>query len=93
MEQTSTSPEQRNRKAVYTIVERPGVEKKFWVRIGSAFVNSDQSLNVKLDAMPVNGSIHIRDVDEQELERARQRREARENKHGPGAVALFGGAA
>jgi len=69
--------ELRTWKAVYTIVERQGHEKKFWVRIGSAFVNQDQSLNVKLDAMPVNGSIHIRDIDEEELERARQRKAAR----------------
>lgn len=69
--------ELRTWKAVYTIVERQGSEKKYWVRIGSAFVNQDQSLNVKLDAMPVNGSIHIRDIDEEELERARQRRAAR----------------
>ncbi len=70
----STNTELRGWKAVYTIVERQGSEKKYWVRIGSAFVNQDQSLNVKLDAMPVNGSIHIRDVDEEELERARRRR-------------------
>ena len=70
--------EPRGWKAVYTIVERQGAEKKsYWVRIGSAFVNKDQSLNVKLDAMPVNGALHIREVDEEELERARARREAR----------------
>lgn len=92
MDQNNSSSD-RNRKAVYTIVERPGMEKKLWVRIGAAFVNQDQSINVKLDAMPVNGSIHIREIDEQELERSRQRREARENRHGPGAVALFGGGA
>ncbi len=46
-------------KVVYTIVERG--EKKAWVRIGTAFVNRDQSLNVKLDAHPTNGALHIRD--------------------------------
>ena len=81
--------ELRTWKAVYTIVERQGHEKKFWVRIGSAFVNQDQSLNVKLDAMPVNGSIHIRDIDEEELERARQRRVARTS----GAATLMAGSA
>jgi len=46
-------------KEVYTITE--GGEKKRWTRIGVAFVNSDGSLNVKLDALPVNGQMNIRD--------------------------------
>jgi hypothetical protein len=48
-------------KDVYTI--RPGREggKPHWVRIGIGFVNSDQSINVKLDATPINGELHIRD--------------------------------
>ncbi len=31
------------------------------MRIGIAFENRDGSFNVKLDALPVNGTIHIRD--------------------------------
>lgn len=51
-------------KAVYTIVERAGdSSKKFWLRIGTAFVNRDGSINVKLDAMPTNGTLHIRDYE------------------------------
>ncbi len=46
---------------VYTIVERERDGKKFWVRIGSAFRNRDGSLNAVLDAMPVNGTMHIRE--------------------------------
>ena len=56
--------EERNQRAVkiaYTIVERPHSGKKFWVRVGAAFVNRDGSLNVRLDAMPVNGELQIRD--------------------------------
>ena len=52
---------QRGVKIVYTIVERPHTGKKFWVRVGAAFVNRDGSLNVHLDAMPVNGELQIRD--------------------------------
>jgi len=48
-------------KAVYTIVER-GLNKRHFVRIGVAFVNRDGSLNVRLDAVPVNGQLHIRDA-------------------------------
>jgi len=46
-------------KVVYTITERG--DKSFWTRIGVAYVNRDGSLNVKLDAMPVSGSLHVRD--------------------------------
>ena len=48
-------------KIVYTIVERSKDAKKFWVRVGAAFVNRDGSLNVRLAAMPVNGRLQIRD--------------------------------
>ena len=89
---TDSSAGPRGWKAVYTIVERQGSEKKHWVRIGSAFVNRDQSLNVKLDAVPVNGTIHIREIDEEELERSRRRREARGDARGDGRQATFGGA-
>lgn len=42
----------------YTIVERG--DKKYWVRCGAAFHNRDNSLNVRLDALPVNGQIQLR---------------------------------
>jgi hypothetical protein len=52
----------------FTIVERAqnanqdaeGSDKKYWVKIGSAFVNKDDSLNVYLDAVPINGMLHLR---------------------------------
>ncbi len=49
-------------KYVYTIVEREGLEKSQWIRLGVAFVNKDQSLNLRLDALPVNGTLHIREA-------------------------------
>ncbi|MBF0107369.1 MAG: hypothetical protein HQM16_18820 [Deltaproteobacteria bacterium] len=48
---------------VYTILE--GKEKKAnWKQIGLAFVNSDDSLNVFLHALPINGKLHIRNFNE-----------------------------
>lgn len=48
-------------KAVYTVVERaPG--RKFWIRIGVAVTNRDGSLTIRLDAMPLNGELHVRDT-------------------------------
>ena len=54
-------PQRTNWKAVYTIVERG--DKRYWIRLGTAFVNGDGSLNVKLDATPMNGMLNIRDPD------------------------------
>ncbi len=45
---------------VYTIVERDGGEKSLWVRVGIAFVNKDESLTISLNALPVNGRLHVR---------------------------------
>ena len=51
-----------NKKAVYTIMESKDPTKKaFWLRVGAAFTNRDGSYTVKLDALPTNGSLHIRD--------------------------------
>ncbi len=54
-----------NQKDVFHITDREasGSEpaKSIWTKIGVAFVNRDQSLNVVLDAFPVNGKLHIRE--------------------------------
>jgi hypothetical protein len=52
------------RLVVYTIVDRPGTDKSFWARIGSAWINRDQSINIQLDALPVNGKLHVREPSE-----------------------------
>jgi hypothetical protein len=46
-------------KMAYVITERGG--RSFWNKIGVAFVNGDGSINVKLDSVPVNGELQIRD--------------------------------
>lgn len=48
-------------KDVFVITEREGEEKDYWTRIGVAFVNRDDSLNVVLDAIPLTGRLHIRE--------------------------------
>ena len=47
--------------SVFTIVERPGLQKPFWRKLGAAFVNNDGSVNVYLDAVPTNGKLQIRE--------------------------------
>lgn len=50
-------------KAVYTIIEGEKLDRPMFRRIGTAFVNRDSSYNVVLDALPVSGRLHIRDVE------------------------------
>ncbi|MBJ79928.1 MAG: hypothetical protein CMH60_01285 [Myxococcales bacterium] len=46
--------------AVFTIIEDDKLEKPLFRRIGTGFINRDDSLNVILDALPVSGKLHIR---------------------------------
>lgn len=55
-------------KEVFTVVQNEGYERPFWVKVGVAFENSDGSLNVRLNALPVNGTLHIRDKKSPEKE-------------------------
>ena len=48
------------KKSVYTVIDSDKLQRPLFRRIGVAFVNADQSLNVLLDAFPVNGRLHIR---------------------------------
>jgi hypothetical protein len=57
--QQSSAP-QRGMKAVFTVVERGG-GKSYWTRIGVGFVNNDGSLNLRLDALPINGTLQVRE--------------------------------
>ena len=52
-------------KVVYTVVER-SQGKSFWTRIGVGFVNKDGSINLRLDALPTNGTLQVRDWEPQE---------------------------
>lgn len=49
------------RLTVFTIrnTERRGT---IWTRIGTAFVNKDESLNIYLDALPIDGMLHCREA-------------------------------
>jgi hypothetical protein len=49
-------------KIAYAITERDG--KSYFNRIGVSFDNKDGSINVLLDAFPVNGKIQLRDSEQ-----------------------------
>ncbi len=67
--------DQSKMKIAYVVTQRG--TNKYWTRVGVAFVNRDGSFNVKLDAVPVNGEIHVRDYV------PREDREDREDAGGP----------
>lgn len=54
-------------------------DKTYWTRVGSAFRNKDDSINVYLDAFPKSFEFQIRELTEED----RQRREAARGKFGP----------
>ncbi len=55
-------PLNKSMKTVYTVIER-GQGKSIWVRVGTGYTNRDGSLNLRLDAIPVNGMLQVREWD------------------------------
>lgn len=53
--------EERAIKEVFAISEREN-SKAIWTRVGTAFVNRDNSLNILLDSIPLNGKLQVRDA-------------------------------
>lgn len=51
----------RRRWNVYSIRQRPGLEKPYWFKLGVAFINGDGSVNLYLDAMPLDGKLQMRE--------------------------------
>ncbi len=43
--------------------------KTFWVKMGNAYVNKDNSINLYLDGLPINGRLQIREWDDQPWEK------------------------
>jgi len=52
-------------KTVYTVVEG-SKGKSYWIKVGVGFLNKDGSINLKLDAVPVNGTLQVRDYEPRE---------------------------
>jgi hypothetical protein len=48
------------RYAVFSVNKKK--EGSVWIRAGSAWVNRDGSMNVYLDVLPLDGTLHIREV-------------------------------
>lgn len=54
------SEKKKTRLNVFTPVEKKD-SKTFWLRVGTAFTNKDGSINVYLDAVPLNGKLQLRE--------------------------------
>jgi len=60
---TTGTQGQPRKLAVFTIVEIND-DKALWRRVGNAFQNRDGSYNLLLEALPVNGRLHMREQDQ-----------------------------
>ena len=52
--------ENKTVKDVFSIIEGKDGQSR-WVKVGTAFINKDGSLNAFLDAFPKDGKLQIRD--------------------------------
>jgi hypothetical protein len=71
-----TRHEKRRVFKVFTIVEKPGADKGIWLEVGVANENRDGSLSAKLDALPVTGTLHIREFESKKQDGYRKRNDS-----------------
>lgn len=74
MDDNSSSTVKKQR-TVFQIIEKPGFKKALWMRVGTAFVNQDQSINVYLDAIPYERKLQIREEEVRPRQQADEKRE------------------
>ena len=48
-----------NTQALFGVLQRDGMEKGFWTRIGTAFQNHDGSWNLRFDYLPTNPAVTV----------------------------------
>ncbi len=57
--ETNTNNENRNRKEIFGIVNRPNSEQSYWTRIGVAFENRDGSWNLLFNFIPTDPQTRV----------------------------------
>ena len=62
--------------AAFNIIERGDSKKSIWSRIGTAWHNRDGSINIKLDATPIDGRIQIREIKDEDRAKWAERKGA-----------------
>lgn len=75
MEQQSlkTTVGRRPPLAAFSIIEKEGLERPVWHKVGVAWVNRDGSINVQFDSLPLGGKVQLRE----ERERSPQQGDAK----------------
>ena len=73
------------------------IEKKdgtgtYWSRLGIAHTNKDESINIYLDTLPMNGKIQLREWTEEELRERDQRRASYNGRSSSSLATLPSGA-
>ncbi len=63
---TSPNPQARKVFKILCPIERKD-GTTFWLRVGTAFPNRDQSINLYLDVLPANQKLQLRELDEEDL--------------------------
>jgi hypothetical protein len=58
---------------VFALTERD--DRTFWTKIGVAYANRDGSITCKLDALPVSGTLQIRDEESRNERNQEQERD------------------
>lgn len=57
---------------VITPIDKGNGKDKYWMRLGTAFTNKDDSINVYLDAIPVNQkewTLQLREMEEEDFKK------------------------
>ena len=73
-EREDVEPAARRVMKIYTVIEKPGASKGIWLEIGVATENRDGSISGKLDCLPVNGSIQVRQWEPRRYDNGERRR-------------------
>jgi hypothetical protein len=73
---TTTMPERKMFKVLCPMESRTG--HKWWMRMGSAFTNKDNSINLYLDAIPTKAgaTLQLRELTEEDMRISNERRAA-----------------
>ena len=58
-ESNPRATETRKKHSVYVVNERDSVSR--WTLIGIGYTNADGTITLKLDALPLSGTLHVRD--------------------------------
>ena len=74
-------PAQKKMFKVLSAIKKHNSDGSYWMRVGTAFVNKDGSINVYLDATPKTMELTLFEYDENDL-RKREERDANGSPNG-----------